>query len=81
MTESRIYFHKSWKRASLTFRRKEVYEKPQLSIWWSLDNGVGIINKPGKTFKHLIIGMTLISIKLFFKLTYIGKRKPKTYTL
>lgn len=85
MREDKVYVLKCFKVGKLTplrsidfvIRKKQWYEKYQLSIWWSKDIGIGIIGKPRKQIKYFMIGVTIINIQSWLNFKWIGDRPNK----
>jgi hypothetical protein len=58
---------------TLVVRKKKGYDHPGIGIWWKKRKGVGIVGKPFKVLKYLMIGFDFVNLKLWFDFKWIGK--------
>lgn len=86
MKESKLYAFKKFypkflvKKITFVYRQKEFYHHPALGIWWELNTGIGVANKP-LVLKHLMIGLNLINHTTWLEFTYLKKtKKPQKLT-
>lgn len=81
MKESKLYLFKGinlgkatpLRRMIFVCREKESYDKNGIGIWWKKYMGLGISGKPDKGFKYLMVGLTLINLKVWVDITWVGK--------
>ncbi len=55
------------------FRKRKYPQKQGIGIWWKKSIGVGIIGKPYKVLKYLMIGFNFINLTGWITFTWIGK--------
>lgn len=86
MKDSKIYAFKNFypnllvKKITFVYRQKEPYNHPALGLWWNLNTGIGITNKP-QVLKHLMIGLNLFNHITWLEFTYLKKTsKPQKLT-
>jgi hypothetical protein len=80
MKESKIFILKRFypplffKKILFVYREKESYSHSAIGIWWRVNTGIGIKDKP-LVIKSLMIGLNLINHTTWFELTYYKKVK------
>jgi len=82
MKESKIFILKRFypplffKKILFVYREKEFYSHYALGLWWEMNTGIGISNKP-LVIKHFMIGLNLFKHTTWFEFTYFKKvKKP-----
>lgn len=79
LRESRLFFLRTFKpialfkSLTLVCREKQSYDKNSLSIWWKKSIGVGVMGKPNHEFKYFMLGVSIIHIKMWIEVCWIGK--------
>lgn len=83
LIRGKVYFNKGvnlpkitlLRRVSFTVCSKGSWDRHSLAVWVRPTIGVGIIEKPNKIFKYLMVGVDLFSLKVFVEFTYVGSSK------